>query len=434
MTIFRTSRLATAIAVALSLTACGNSDNPTPATQSSASTTTTTTTTTPSTPSSSADVLDPTQTQLSGIVSGLGGQLTTAIDNNGSPLKVGALVTCLDPTLNQVIEGPNVLLTNLLQTINTDVNSQINPKADLDPSQLQPGVTALATALQSLTTNLPHALLALAGQGTCSSDGTFTGTSSSSSDPLQTLISLAKQGSNGPLKPLLTALSNAGVPSGTTTGTPIDIILDPLTKLAGTGSSSLTDINDLADVVALLGHGVQTLGTALTANIPSQVTDAPVIGGLVTTLGTTVANLGDVLSTLDSANSTNQALLNTVQDLLTGLGTTLSGLPGASALSSQTQGAISQLTTALGKVTLPLSQLLATVTALPDSTTALSTSQIPVLGGLLSQLLPASTSTTTSASGSTTSSSGSLSASGATSALNSIPVVGPLLGGLLGTI
>ncbi|MFX5839524.1 hypothetical protein ABTE60_19645, partial [Acinetobacter baumannii] len=103
---------------------------------------------------------DETQAQLSGILTGLGSQLSV-IDKN-SPLKLGAFVTCLDPTVNQLVDGPDGLLTSLLGVLNTGVNGGINNGASaLNPELIQTGILDLAGGLQSLTVTLPQALLAL---------------------------------------------------------------------------------------------------------------------------------------------------------------------------------------------------------------------------------------------------------------------------------
>ena len=97
-------------------------------------------------------ILDEAQNNLSNLIGGLGDTIGT--DNN-----LGAFVTCLDPTVNDLADGPDALLTNLLGSLNTTLGTQ-------DPAALQAALTesgdSLATALQSLTVNLPNALMALA--------------------------------------------------------------------------------------------------------------------------------------------------------------------------------------------------------------------------------------------------------------------------------
>ena len=119
------TRLAAYVAVAIGLAACG-SDGGSGSGGDGGSTT-------------SPQILDETQTQLSGILTGLGNQLSV-IDKN-SPLKLGAFVTCLDPTVNQLVDGPDGLLTSLLGVLNTGVNGGINNGASaLNPELIQTGI------------------------------------------------------------------------------------------------------------------------------------------------------------------------------------------------------------------------------------------------------------------------------------------------------
>ncbi len=417
---FKMTRLAAYCTVALGLAACGASG-------SSSGSSGTGGTGGSGSGSGSADILDATQGQLSGVLTGLGNQLSV-VDSN-SPLKVGAFVKCLDPAVNQLLDGPDGLLTDVLQTINTGVSGGLNSGATaLDPAAIQGGVADLAGGLQSLTVTLPRALLVLAGQGSCSSTSPPGG-----SNPLAFLTSLANQ-SNSPLQPLFNALIAAGVPGnggGTgPTGTPLDVILGPLTQLAG-GSGTPGNITDLASVVNVLGTGVQTLGGALTQNLGSQTQAVPVVGGVVNLLGDAITDVGAVLTDLDNGTTTNQQLLGTVNDLLTNLTTTLAVIPGSSTLVTPVQGGINQVTSGLNSITAPLSQLLDTVTSLPGTSGTsggtLPTGDIPVLGGLLDNLLDPVVSGVTG--GSTGGTGGTTSP---TDTLNNIPVIGPILGGLLG--
>lgn len=423
---FKITRLAAYFAVALGVAACGadgddGSDNGTDGGNTSGD-----------------QILDETQDQLSGILSGLGNQLL--VIDNSSPLKVGAFVKCLDPTLNQLLDGPDGLLTGLLQTVNGGVTGGVNNVSSaLNPELLQDGIVDLAGGLQSLTETLPRALLALANQGSCTGSSAPGG-----SNPLAMLTLLAGQ-SNGPLKPLMDALLAAGVPANGggdgPTGTPLDILLGPLTDLAAGGSGS--SIGNLADVVNLLGGGVQTLGGALTQNLSAQTQAVPVVGGVVELLGDALTNVGAVLTDLDNGTTTNQQLLGTVNSLLSDLLLTLAVIPGSSTLVTPLQGAINQATGGLNAITTPLTQLLATITALPGGGTAggnLPTGSIPVLGDLLDSLLGGLTGLgglSGGLTGGTTGGTSGGSTGGSTTpdpleVLESIPVIGPILGGLLG--
>jgi len=359
---------------------------------------------------SSPNILDPTQTQLSGVLTGLGNQLTV-IDNSGSPLKVGAFVKCLDPVANQLLDGPDGLLTNLLKTVNAGLTTGPGALSSaLTPATLQGGAADLATGLQSLTTTLPNALLTLVNQGSCSGTG-------SASNPLATLQGLATLGgTNNPLAPLQNALISAGVPANGggagPTNTPLDVILAPLSKLAG-GAGAPTTAATLATVINQLASGVVTLNNALSSNIPNQVQNAPVVGGALTLVTDALANVGLVLTDLNNPATTNTQLLGTVNTLLKDVASTLAVIPGSSTVAAPL---LTQTTTAvstLSAVTSPLTSLLATVASIPLGSSSSSTS----LTSLTSLLTPASgTTSTTTASGSS-----------ATTTLTSVPIIGPIL-------
>ena len=85
-------------------------------------------------------ILDEAQTNLSGLLTGLGNTIGT--DNN-----LGAFVVCLDPTVNDLADGPDALLTNLLGSINTTLGTQ-------DPAALQAALTASGDSLDAGLTSL----------------------------------------------------------------------------------------------------------------------------------------------------------------------------------------------------------------------------------------------------------------------------------------
>lgn len=437
MNLSKHSKLAAAIVLALSLAACGSDGDTTSSNGSGATGTTGGTTTTGGTGGTGttggtggagtpqASILDRTQTQLGNVVNGLGAQLAP-VDAN-SPLKVSAFVRCLNPTVNQLLDGPDALLTNLLSTLEGGVGAGINNATSaFNPALLQQGVVGLAGGVQSLTTTLPQALLALAGQGNCA--GT---TMPGGADPLQALTDLAGAQGN-PLAPLLTALTNAGVPSNGgvvsgPTGTPLDVLLAPLTNLAG-GAGAPTDVTDLASVVNQVAAGVNTLNGALFQSLVGQTQAIPVVGGLTELLADALGDVALVLTDLNNPVTTNQELLSTVNNLLTNVTATLAVLPGSSTAVAPIQSAIGSLTNGLNTITAPVTQLLGMIAALPGGSTApgatLPTTWIPVLGGLMSPITSTVTPPTT----------GSVTPTTTTTALNNIPLIGPLLGGLLGGI
>lgn len=224
----------------------------------------------------------------------------------GTPLQ--NFVLCLDPTLNQLLTGPGVLLGSLQA-------SSGNPQAL--QAALGTSGTALSTSIQSLTVNLPKALLALAGQGSCA-----TGSGSGSSgNPLDQLIATLKGGVAGtPLAALVNGLPSSG--SGSLTGTPLDALLIPLQQLA-TGNTGSASQGQLLDQV---GIALTQVGTSLgQAGQPAQ--GAPVAGPLVTTLATTVSDLGKTLNQLENVQTAND-LQTTVNDLLLNVNNLLTGRQG----------------------------------------------------------------------------------------------------------
>lgn len=297
-------------------------------------------------------ILDDTQTQLSGTLTGLAGLIGT--DN---PL--GALVFCLNPTVNDLVDGPDALLTNLLGSLNATLGTQ-------DPAALQAALLAsgdsLSTALQSLTVNLPNALMALADPSAvqnCKSQGGTTGGGTGAGGPtgtpLDALIGLFAGGNNPfagtPLEALgqLGGTAGGGTPAGGPTGTPLDAILGPLLAIQNGGADG--------ELVDLLGQGVAQLGTELKNNLPDQVVTAPIVGGVLVLLSDTLTDLGGVLNQIEQPSTAAelQGLLNNLLSNLTG---TLIGLDPTGQLAGtvgpQIQSGINQLTDSLGAILNPI--------------------------------------------------------------------------------
>ncbi len=91
------------------------------------------------------------------VLNGLQCTVTVTVDElagvlAGTPLE--GFVQCLDPTVNDVIEGPDVLVQNLLDALQNQ---------EADPAAVQESAEALAAALASLGENVPLVLMALAG-------------------------------------------------------------------------------------------------------------------------------------------------------------------------------------------------------------------------------------------------------------------------------
>lgn len=332
-------------------------------------------------------LLDKTQENLSATIQGASNLVGT--DNN-----LGAFLSCLDPTVNDLVDGPDALLTNLLGSINVTLGTQ-------DPAALQAALAAsgdsLAGGLTSLTVNLPNALLALAdpaAASNCGSTGGSTGGGTGGS-PLDALIALFNGGSTNPFAG--TPLESLGVQDGSAgpTGTPLDAILGPLTAIAGG--------NNDGEIVDQLAQGVTLLGTTLTENTPDQIVTAPVIGGVVGLLANTLTDLGIVLNEVEQPTTSTQ-VASTLNTLLSNLAGTLVGLDPSGQLSTtagpQLQDGINQLTGTLE--TGLLQPLTGTGGLVPELTTVLQpltcalslvgdcsgtstggTTDIPLLGDLL---------------------------------------------------
>lgn len=434
MNISKHTKIASALVLAMSLAACGSDGDSTGSTTNNANNPSNPPTTTPNpnptpppttSPTVSANILDNTQNQLGNIVNGLGNQLSVV--DASSPLKVGAFVRCLNPAVNQLLDGPDALLSNLLSALNGGVSAGINNATQaFNPALIQEGVVRLAGGVQSLTTTLPQALMALAGQGTCTST-----TAPGGDNPLDALTALATDPSN-PLAPLFTALIDAGVPAdgggAGPTNTPLDVILAPLTQLAG-GAGAPGDLTNLASVVNQVATGVNTLNSALFQSLLTQTAAVPVVGGVTELLGDALSDVALVLTDLDNATTTNQELLGTLNNLLVNVTDLFSAIPGNEVATAPIQSAIGALTSGLSTITSPLTQLLGMVAILPGTSATpggdLPTSWIPVLGGLIDG---ATSNVTPPAPGSTPPAAPAL----PTDALNAIPVIGPILGGVLG--
>ena len=333
MNVSKLTRLAAGCTLALGLAACGADGN----------SNTTTGGNNGGNGSGPRLILDDTQANLSNTLTGLGGLIGT---NN----PVGALVTCLDPTVNDLVDGPDALLTNLLGSLNTTLGTQ-------DPAALQAALLAsgdsLATALQSLTVNLPNALMALADPSKVENCGSQSGAGGGAAggSPLDALIGLFGGGNPFAGTPLeaLGQLGGAGTPAGGPTGTPLDAILGPLLAIQNGGANG--------ELVDLLGQGVAQLGTALNNSLPDQVITAPIVGGVLVLLSDTLTDLGGVLNEVENPSTAAelQGLLNGLLSNLTG---TLIGLDPTGQLAGtvgpQIQGGINQLTDSLGAILNPV--------------------------------------------------------------------------------
>ena len=338
-------------------------------------------------------ILDSTQGQVSSLLRTLGANVT-AVTPAGSPLDVGGFLIALDPTLNNLLDGPDAVLTGLLDGVRTLINNPGPAGVQAAAGQIQEGLTALPPAVTGLAQDLPCALATLAGNRAAVCSGT---------NPAAQLQSLIAQFGNGanpfagtPLAPLGT-LGAPGTPVGGPTGTPLDRVLMPLQTLLGTpaigNTPAVPPLPLNAAQLASLGSGLATVGDAIVDgynNIPgsSQFTQA---GDVVMTLGNTLTDLSTALSTLDGSGTTTAGTrfassLTSVANLLTaptGLLGTLAAASGSSNLQRTVAIGSAQLDSLLSRelapaintaITAPASitQLNSTLTSLTDLGCALT--------------------------------------------------------------
>jgi len=368
----------------------------------------------------SALILDPVQSQLSGVLVSLG----NAVQANtpaGTPLDIGGFLLALDPTVNQLLTGPSSTLTGLLNGVRTIIADPSPTGFQAAAGDIQTGIEALPPAVSSLAQNLPCALATLLGQRASVCTGT---------DPavqLQNLVALFGSGNpfaGTPLAPLGT-IGAPGTPSGGPTGTPLDQILTPLRSILGVpavGSTPAIPALPLdSSSVAALGDGLATVGDAIVDgynNVPGS-TSIPLAGDLVLTLGNTLTDLATTLAGLTptSGSTTGTAVAKSLLDISNVL-TAPSGLLGTLALISGNSGTltsvgtgntqldngISQLTSVLeSSIAQPSgSSLTSSLTSLGDLTCALSilgtcsgtgssaASNLTALGSTLTTLLTTS--------------------------------------------
>lgn len=292
-----------------------------------------------------------------------------AVATAGTPL--AGVVSCADFAVN----GDALNIVNALA--NGVQGAAQNPQAIANVApQVQGSVQQLAADLQQL-------LAALAGGSACNSSG---GGTTLTGNPLAG-TPLAVLGDQ--LLPVLSSITAAG---------------------AGGGAPSLTQLT------AQLSQ-LSTAFNAAYAQLPSSVTGAPVLGGVLTTLKGTVASLVPLVQTAAGGDptATTAALQTVVTNTLQGL--LLNVLPvsaiqaptGSTAISNPITAAIAQVTSLLGQgmtANTPLSTLQSTLTgALAPVLTTLNQSSgaggATFLTSLLSQLTGALSGVPSSGTGAT---------------------------------
>lgn len=188
----------------------------------------------------------------------------------GTPLQ--GVLMCTDDIVNH----------NTLDVLDVVLNALQNPgSASAAPAQVQALVNELVSNLGSLLTSL-----ASSSGGCGSGTGGGTGSGVPSTNPL----------AGTPLAPLGDAL----LP-----------ILQQIQSQTGSGNS-----NGLAQLATLVDELNAAFQSGL-AQVPSSATSQPVVGGVITTLGTTVSNLASMMDAVGANNSS--AFQSSTQNLLNNL-------------------------------------------------------------------------------------------------------------------
>lgn len=347
MQIFKTTRLAAGLAATLALAACG-ADGDGSSTGSGGSGGGGS-----GGGSGSSMILDETQDQLSGTLTSLCNTISSNTPN-GAPIDLGGFICALDPTLNNLLDNPDSLLTGLLTGLQGFL-------ANPSPETLQGALTEIQQAISgdgsyvglqetvtTLADDLPCALLTLAKQD-CGSG--------SPTDQLNDFIALFGGGANPFAGTPLEPLGELGGGGTGPTGTPLDALLTPLTSILGGASLD-------GQLVDALGQGLNLLGSSLVDNyetIPGAQ-DIPLAGDVIATLGNLLSGLGTTLDQLEAGTGEdvgdvlNGALVD-VANLLTGPTGLLGSLAEASGQdplidavadgNAQLVGGITQLTNTL---------------------------------------------------------------------------------------
>ncbi len=300
----------------LLLTACGgsngvssNSTSPTPTpapTSNPTPTPTPTATPTPTpTPTGTAGVtkvegpLDPVQDEVVDgvVVAELGSQL---------PAPLNGVVECVALSLNYLIDAPDAILAGAAGLANgADPYDAFNSSA----ADVQASLERFAGSLQASLTDLVN-------RGECSADQDTT--------------------------------AQAGNPLA---GTPLEDVGAALQALVASFATDDGQDPNLTSVTNVVAPALAALAVELGNSMPAEVTSAPVLGGLVTTIEAAATDLADLLGSVgayDAASTTADAQM-LIGNLLTGL--LLDTLPVAEvdpAVAAQIQAGIATLTSTLG--------------------------------------------------------------------------------------
>lgn len=313
-------------------------------------------------------ILDPVQAELANVLTDV---CTSIIDATPaqSPLDIGGFVCALEATVNNAVDGPDSLITNLVTSLQALGE---NPS----PEQLQATLSSLQTAIsgegdnvgaeelvRNLANDLPCALLTLV-EKPCAAG-------SSPAAQLSAFVAILATDpfAGTPLAPL-----------GAATGPLQAQLIAPLQEILATSPGVSLD----GELVDQLGSGLSFLGDSLISGYFRIAGDQqiPVAGELVSTVGNLVSGLGTTLSSLETGTggSVGDVLDSTLTDVVNLL-TADTGLLGALADASGQQ----QLVDAVATGNEQLNGLV------DDVTTALDTSLLqpldesalnPLLGAL----------------------------------------------------
>ena len=293
-----------------------------------------------------------------GTATSVSGPLTTVQNTlSGSVLVPLENATAGTPLQGVLICTDDVVNHNTLDILNAVLNGLQNPSTatTVTPAQVQ-------ALLNEIANNLGSLLTALSGTGGC---GTASGGGTASGIPTTNPLA------GTPLAPLGAAL------------------LPVLQQIQGATASGSSSGNGLAQLALLVDQLNTALQTGL-AQIPASAKTQPVLGGVLTTLGTTVANLAAMMDAVGANNSAAfQTATQTMLDNL--LVNVLTQVVPTSYIETQAGQS--------GTITGPIKQAAATfsttvATALGQGEAqllaALNSSQLaPVVNPVLNTLLPA---------------------------------------------
>ena len=268
----------------------------------------------------------------------------TPLENATAGTPLAGVLSCSNAAVNG----------NLLDAGDALINGLQNPTtlATVTPAQVQAQLAAFAQNLSGLLTSL-------AGSGACGSGGSASGVPTT--NPL----------AGTPLAPLGDAL--------------LPVLQQFQQQLGSAGGGSTPGLGTLASLFSQLNTAYQT-GLA---QLPSSATSAPVIGGVLTTTGTSISDESALLNAAAANDPTafNTAAQNFVKDYLVNTLTLIVPTSYIESQSGQTGTITNPIKQAAAQVAAAFEQALASFS--PQLLNSLNGSQIsPVFSPVGSSVLP----------------------------------------------